>query len=98
MAKRWVHQYQNDVLDSKIIEGETPSGWFDLIREAQLAARSDTKVADLKSPVADKNVADAKAEIDGIEDAETLHAIIDLDTRKGVTEAAKARLTKLIGE
>jgi hypothetical protein len=92
LKKRWVYQVKDGMVDSQIVTGETPAGWYDLIREAKLAEGAATVDEGEKSPVADKNVKDAKAEIATITDAETLQKIIDLDTRAGVTAAAQARL------
>jgi hypothetical protein len=101
-GKRFVYQMKNGVLVNKVVEGETPNGWYDLIREAKMASTAPALDNDGDdgddSPAAAWKGAELKEKIAALNDRETLEKIVSLDSRTGARNAATARLAELSEE
>ncbi len=101
-GKRFVYRFKDGELQDQIITGETPAGWFDLVREAKMATTApgfndsnDDEDEGEDSPVANLKGQAMKEHIAALEDPEELNKIVELDSRKGAKEAATARLAEL---
>lgn len=93
--KFWVFRFENGEMLSELVSGDVPTGWYKLIREAQLASRAPEMNQEKTSPVGDLGVKEAKEKVGQMTDRAELEAVIDRDTRKTVSQVAEARLAEL---